>query len=227
MYFHHSSIRKYTIALLDMFNNITIPRYNSENIKIKEIKIPIKFGNRDKAYILSEHDMENLVNRNVDTLPRMVLAFESLSKAPQRDTNKLSKINKTKKNESTYKYMYNSVAYDFNFNLFIACRTFTDATMIIEQIAPLFRPDITLKIQELDLISNATSIPVSIGDFSVTLPDELNDDEIRIIRVELPLVLKGNLYLPIKESEILLKAPEFNISFMDKEFKSSKEYEID
>ena len=38
----------------------------------------------------------------------------------------------------------------------------TDATIIIEQIAPMFRPDITLKIQELDiqkaiLAENATN----------------------------------------------------------------------
>jgi len=206
-YFNHNSIKNYTIALLDMFNDIHIPRYNSKGERIKDINVPIKFGNRDKAYILSEHDLENLHNGNVNTLPRMVLAFNGMSKAPQRDTNKLHKINKRKVNGDPsslmYEYHYNAVAYDFTFTIYLATRTFTDATIIIEQIAPMFRPDITLKIQELDIQETPTSVPVQLGDFGIELPEDMGEEEIRIIEVDFPLTLKGNLYLPIKDAEII------------------------
>jgi len=206
-YFFHNSIKNYTIALLDMFNNIHIPRFNSAGDKIDDFVVPIKFGNRDKAYILSEHDIENLHSGNVNTLPRMVLGFESMNKAPDRDTNKLSKINKRKLQSDPasllYEYHYNAVAYDFNFNIFVATKTFTDATIIIEQIAPMFRPDITLKIYEMDIQEEPTSIPVTLGDFSFTLPEDMSDDEIRIIEIEFPITLKGNLYLPITDAKII------------------------
>ena len=102
-----------------------------------------------------------------------------------------------------YEYHYNAVAYDFNFVVYIATRTFTDATIIIEQIAPMFRPDITIKIQELDIQEIPTSIPVAIGDFSIDLPEDIGEDEIRIIQIDFPLILKGNLYLPIKDKGVI------------------------
>ena len=230
-YFFHNSIKNYTIALLDMFSDIHVPRFNSGGEKIEDIVIPIKFGNRDKAYMLSEHDIENLHSGNVNTLPRMVLAFDSMSKAPDRDTNKLSKINKRKVGNDPasllYEYHYNAVAYDFNFNIYVACRSFTDATIVVEQIAPMFRPDITLKIMEMDIQEKATSVPVTLGDFGITLPEDPAEDEIRIIEIEFPLVLKGNLYLPIKDSEVI-KEIELNISIIESERnKKGVAYEVE
>jgi len=217
-YFFHNSIKNYTVALLDMFSDIHIPRYSSDGEKFDDIIVPIKFGNREKAYMLSEHDLENLHTGNVNTLPRMVLAFDSMSKAQDRDTNKNAKINKRKIGDDPtklmYEYHYNAVAYDFNFTIFIATRTFTDATIIIEQIAPMFRPDITLKIQELDIQDKPTSVPVSLGDFNIELPEDMGEDEIRIIQVDFPITLKGNLYLPIKDAEII-KEIEVNMSIIE------------
>jgi len=217
-YFHHNSIRNFTIALLDLFNNIHVPRFNSSGDKLHDIVVPIKFGGRDKAYMLSEHDMDNIHNGNVNVLPRMVLQFDGMSKAPDRDTNKLSKINKRKIGSDPtsllYNYHYNAVAYDFNYTVFIACRTFTDATIIVEQIAPMFRPDITLKIQELDIQEKPTSVPVQIDDFAFTLPEDMGEDEIRIIEVEFPVSVKGNLYLPITEAGVI-KAVEVNMEVIE------------
>lgn len=230
-YFFHSSIKNYTIALLDMFSDIHLPRYNSSGDKIEDIIIPIKFGSKEKAYMLSEHDLENLHSGNVNTLPRMVLAFESMTKAQDRDTNKIHKINKRKLNDDPtsliYEYHHNGVAYDFNYNIYIATRTFTDATIIVEQIAPMFRPDITLKIQEMDIQEKPTSVPVTLGDFNIELPEDMAEDEIRIIEVDFPLTLKGTLYMPIKEREIIEKL-EVNMLVVEQARDSSAiKYEIE
>jgi hypothetical protein len=226
-YFFHNSIKNYTIAVLDLFNDIHVPRYDEDGNRIKDITVPIKMGNRDKAFQLSEHDIENLLSGNVNILPRMALEFESMNKAQERDTNKLHKINKKSLNELSYEYHYNAVAYDFNYNVHIATRTFTDATIIVEQIAPMFRPDITIKIQELDIQSEPTSIPVSIGDFNFVLPDELAEDDIRIIEVSFPITVKGNLYLPIKDASII-KELQINTNIVEK-LRTEKgiEYELE
>jgi hypothetical protein len=230
-YFHHQSIKNYTLALLDLFNDIHVPRFKKDGDKLHDIVVPIKFGNRDKAYMLSEYDIDNLHNGNINILPRMVLQFDSMSKAPDRDTNKLSKINKRKVgNDSAallYNYHYNAVAYDFNYTIFIACRTFTDATIIIEQIAPMFRPDITLKIQELDIQEKPTSVPVQIEDFSFTLPEDMSEDDIRIIEVEFPVSVKGNMYLPITDAEVI-KEIEVNIEVIEsRRTDLTEKYELD
>lgn len=230
-YFHHSSIKNYTIALLDLFNDIHVPRYNTNGEKIDDIIIPIKFGGRDKAYMLSEHDMDNIHNGNVNVLPRMVLQFDSMSKAQDRDTNKLSKINKRKVGKDPaslmYEYHYNARAYDFTFTLFIATRTFTDATIIVEQIAPMFRPDISLKIQEMDIQDEPTTVPVTIDDFSFTLPEDMTEEEIRIIEVEVPVTLKGNLYLPITDAGVI-KEMEINMEIIEsRRTELTEKYELD
>jgi len=203
-YFHHQSIKNYTIALLDLFNDIQVPRYNSSNVQISEFPVSIKFGHRDKAFMLSDNDIENLTTGNLNILPRMVLEYNGFTKAQDRNTNKNQKINKKPKvgDPLITQYQYNGQAYDFNFTLHIATRTFTDTCIIIEQIAPMFNPDYTIKIKELDIQEEATSIPVSIGDFDTDLP-EPNETDIRIIKSSLPVTLKGNLYMPIKETGII------------------------
>jgi len=230
-YFHHQSIKNYTIALLDLFNDIHVPRYKKNGDLLHDVIVPIKFGNRDKAYMLSEHDIENLHTGNVNVLPRMVLQFDGMTKAPERDTNKLSKINKKKVGSNPaqllFNYHYNAVAYDFNYTVFIACRSFTDATIIVEQIAPMFRPDITLKIQELDIQEKPTSVPVQIEDFSFTLPEDMGEEDIRIIEVEFPLSVKGNLYLPITDAEVI-KEIEINMDVIEsRRTELTEKYELD
>ena len=229
-YFFHSSIKNYTIALLDLFGDLHVPRFSSTGEILNDITIPIKFGSRDKAYLLNEHDNENLINGNINTLPRMVLSFDSLTKALDRNTNKLQKINKRTldNNEAVLReYQYNAVAYDFNFTIYIATRTFTDATIIIEQIAPMFRPDISLKIQELDIQEVSTTVPVTLGDFSVTLPEDMDVEDIRIIQVEVPIVLKGNLYLPIKDAKIIREVEVLVKNIETIRNAKGQEYELD
>jgi hypothetical protein len=227
-YFYHNSIRNYTIALLDLFNDIHIPRYDKNGDRIQDITVPIKFGTREKGYILSSQDYENLHNGNVNVLPKMILEFNSLSKAQDRNTNKNSRINKrTPAVEQVLKeYQYNAVAYDFEFTLHFATKTFTDCTIIIEQIAPMFRPDISIKIQELDIQEEPTTVPVAIGDFDIEIPD-LEHGEIRIIEGSLPITLKGNLYLPIKDQGVIrdIEVNMINVT-TDRNIKA-EEYSLD
>jgi len=206
-YFHHNSIENYTIALLDLFNDIHIIRYNEDGSVLEDINVPITFGSKEKAYYLNKTDMINLQNRNYNILPRMVLSFNSMSKALDRNTNQKHKIYKKSIEDNNevvlHNYFYNGMAYDFNFTVYIATKTFSDATVIIEQIATIFRPDITLKIYELDIQDEPTSIPVQLGEFEVDLPDVTEEDEIRVIQCSFDVTLKGNLYPIIKEDKII------------------------
>jgi len=227
-YYYHQSIKNYTIALLDLFNDIQVPRFNSIGEKISEYPVSIKFGHRNKAFLLNEHDIENLTNGNVNVLPRMILEYNGMSKAPERDTNKNHKINKKilDSNDLVAQYHYNSRAYDFNFTLHIATRTFTDNCIIVEQIAPIFNPDYTIKIREVDNQEVPTSIPVTIGEFDTDLP-EPEPDDIRIIRTSLPITLKGNLYLPIKEQKIIRNV-KIGVNYIESERdKKGELYEFD
>jgi len=216
------------VALLDLFNDIHIPRFSSDGERIDDFIVPIKFGSRGKAYQLNDHEIENLTNGNVNILPRMSMELNSINKAQNRDTNKNSKINKRVKdvNKLIYEYHHNARAFDFDYVLNIATRTLSDLSIVLEQILPMFRPDYTLKIWELDIQEESTSIPIEIGDPDIEIPDE-EDDEIRILKASIPIKLKGNLYLPIKDAGVI---KEMNLNIRNIEAQRDEkgnEYEIE
>lgn len=203
--YYHRTIEKYIIGLLNTFNNIKLPIFDKAGKLIKEVPVPIFFGSRDKAYQMN-NTTKNLVSGNSYSLPRMNLQFLSMSKAGQRDTSKHSLINITDiKNNKKVGFQFNSVAYDFQFQLQIQTRTLTDALIITEYITPLFRPTYTIPVYEVDIQQEPTSVIVELQSVDLELPDAMEDDELRIISVNMPLNLRGNIYLPEKDQAIIRK----------------------
>ena len=203
--YYHRTIEKYIIGLLNTFNNIKLPIFDKAGKLVKEVPVPIFFGSRDKAYQMN-NTTKNLVSGNSYSLPRMNLQFLSMSKAGQRDTSKHSLINITDiKNNKKVGFQFNSVAYDFQFQLQIQTRTLTDALIITEYITPLLRPTYTIPVYEVDIQQEPTSVIVELQSVDLELPDAMEDDELRIISVNMPLNLRGNIYLPEKDQAIIRK----------------------
>ncbi len=203
--YYHRTIEKYIIGLLNTFNNIKLPIFNKDGKLVKEIPVPIYFGSRDKAYLMNNTN-KNLVSGNTYTLPRLNLQFLSMSKAPQRDTSKYNMINITDvKSQKKIGFQFNSVSYDFQFQLQIQTRTLTDALIITEYITPLFRPTYTIPVYEVDIQKEPTSVVVELQSVDFDIPDTFEDDELRIITVNMPLNIRGNIYLPEQDQEVIRK----------------------
>ena len=205
MFFHHHTIRKYTTALLDVFSDLEVPRYDQEGNLIKAINVPIVFSSRERAVQLIEKAYtDNNGEQNI--LPRLALSMDSMEKATDRDTNRSKKINIQGDPDDTGKltYQYNSVAYDFNYTLHIMARTMTDLTVIIEQILPQFRPTMNIRIQELDFLDKMISIPISNEGVSFDFPiDEDEDADIRILTADISLRMRGDIHLPVKDGSVI------------------------
>lgn len=222
---HNQTLKKYTIAVLDAFNNIKIPIYNKKGKITKELPVPIVFGSRDKAYKL-DNTNKNIKNGNNYTLPRMALSFNSMSKASNRDTSKFAKINlQSKENTNrTIQFQFNCVAYDFQYTLHIATKTLTEMMLITETITPLFRPTYTIPVYELDIQQEPTNIIVELLSVDLTIPEELADDELRIIQCDIPLNLRGNMYLPIKDQELISKIRLYVNEKVEQDFINALEF---
>jgi hypothetical protein len=203
MYFHHNTIRKYTTSLLKIFNDIEVPRFKEDGSVQKVINVPIKFSTMERAVTLIEDEhTANGVNSNV--LPKMALSLNSMSKDTARDTNKYARDTYYDVDGVPVKYNMNSVAYSFSYTLHIIARTMSDLTMIVEQILPLFRPTYNIRIKELDIKEETTSIPVSLDGVSFDFDyDGDEDSDIRMVTADIDLTMRGNLYLPIKEAKII------------------------
>ena len=107
MFYHHNTIRTYTGALLNLFNDLEIQYKNSAG-EISSRNIPIRFATKEKSKILDEYSTEQLTSGNYNVLPRANLTWSSIIKSEERTTNKHLKIN-TKANEKSFDFLYNSV----------------------------------------------------------------------------------------------------------------------
>lgn len=198
MFYHHNTIRTYTGALLNLFNDLEIQYKNSAG-EISSRNIPVRFATKEKSKILDEYTTEQLTSGNYNVLPRANLSWSSMIKAEQRTTNKHLKIN-TKANENNFEFLYNSVPYEFTYELNIMCRGMNEATMIIEQIACKFNPIVNIDVYDATNLDEPTRIPVSLLDIGAEA-SEYEEVSSNIINVSVGLSIKGNIYPPIKSIE--------------------------
>lgn len=202
---HHNTIRKYTAALLDLFNNIEIQYMNSSGDTLSK-NVPITYISKEKSLMLDQHTSEQLLQGNYNVLPRANISLSTMVKADQRVQNKNLKINKVK-SEDEYSYSYNSIPYEFTFELSVICRGMNEAAIIIEQIAPKFNPTVNVDIWDAENLNEPTRIPLRLLDVGIEQPeyDELSTN---LVTVSFGLSLMGNLYQPIKNIE---RIKEFKI----------------
>ena len=91
-YYYPRTIRAITIALLDMFNDIRVVKYDSNNIPIGEKEVPITFGPVEKYHQdrLEDHyyDMNNVEHnkRYYLQIPRIALVPTGITYDPDRAT---------------------------------------------------------------------------------------------------------------------------------------------
>jgi hypothetical protein len=196
--FHHGTIRKYTAAMLDLFNDLEI-QYTDSNGNIRSRNIPIKYSSIEKYRELDNFSTEQLLAGNTNTLPRGAIALSTMIKAEQRTTNKNLKIGKVK-GENTFEYMYNSVPFEFTFELAIMCRGMNEAAMIIEQIAPKFNPTVNIDVWDAENLNEPTRIPVKLLDIGIE-SNEYDELSSNIVTVNVGTSIMGNLYPPIKSIE--------------------------
>lgn len=195
MFYHHNTIRTYTGALLNLFNDLEVQYKNSAN-EITSRNIQVRYASKEKSKILDEFTTEQILSGNYNVLPRANLSWSAMIKSDQRTTNKNLKIN-SKANENNFEFLYNSVPYEFTYELSIICRGLNEATMIIEQVASKFNPTINIDVYDATNLDEPTRIPVTLLDIGI-VPDDYEEISTNIVSLSFGLSIKGNIYPPIK-----------------------------
>jgi hypothetical protein len=198
---YFSSTRNYTLALLNAFNGIRYWVETDDEVQQKEFTIPLSFGNYEKALTLQDMSETELRKGNFNFLPRLVLSFEGMTKAVDRQTNKFQKLTRRVYDPETRKrsmdVSYNSVAYDYQFTLLLQSRGLTITSQVVEEILVKFNPTLNLMINEFPIFEERTETQIQISDPSFEIQDEFGDEEVNIINVSFDIVVRGNIYSPI------------------------------
>ncbi len=222
---YFSITRKYTLALLNAFNGVNF-WVEGDNTEQKQFTIPISFGNYEKALVLNDIPTSTIKKGNFDFLPRLVLSYEGLEKAPQRQTNKFQKLSKkmydSNSSEVQIDASYNSISYDYRFKLLLQARGLTISSQVTEEILSMFNPSLNLEIRECPLFDEPTETQILISDPDFSIIDEFENEQTNIIQVSFDITVRGNIYSPIELSGLIQTVKMFTYIWDDYDYQDAK-----
>jgi len=207
-HFYNKSVRNTVIAFGSLFNNIKVSRKNSAGVEIKQIKIPISYGNKAKFIrrLREEYSLSSGVEIAM-TLPRIGFELSSVEYDTSRKTNTLNQLKAYNSTLTTsqVKSNYSSVPYNLNFGLYIMTETVDDGLQIIEQIAPYFTPEFTVSLNLIDDLHQKVDVPIILNSSSVESETEgaMSTSDLRSVMCTLEFTARSYMYSPVKTSGII------------------------
>ena len=197
--FYHGTTRKLIIAFGSVFNNIHVQRMEADGTLIKDIQVPLAYESRKKY--LARLIQDSVKNRQV---PRMGFIMTGMEADYSRSVNQMNEYKFTQAGDTgKATIMYTPIPYNYNFTLDVYVDYMDDGLQIIEQILPYFQPDFNVVIEEVPALELKRDIPIELT--GLTMSDEFEGDfsEQRIVNWNLDFIVKGWLYPPVREQEIV------------------------
>ena len=200
---YNKIIRKMVVGFGNLFDDITLTRYNPDGSEAQRQKVPLAYATKERYVMRLQEDPE--IDKKVQiTLPRMSFEFNGLSYDSSRKQITNIKNYAPSTSADTILSQYNPVPYDFDFSLYIYVRNIEDGTQIIEHILPFFTPDYTLKLNLIPEMGIVKEIPVHLKNTNYEVTYEgASSNETRIIIWTLNFTVKGFVYGPVSEPKII------------------------
>ena len=189
---YHRIIRKMVVGFGNLFNNITLVRYNPDLTEAERMLVPIVYATKE-LYVKRLEDDPDLSKKIQIALPRMSFEMAGLSYDSSRKQN--TNFKQFASTTGGLISQYNPVPYNFDFNLYIYVRNIEDGTQIIEHILPYFAPDYTIKLNLIPEMGIVKEIPVVLNSTSHDIVYEGDkDSETRMIIWTLSFTVKGYVF---------------------------------
>jgi hypothetical protein len=185
-------IRKLVVGFGNLFDKITLVRYNADSTEAERFVVPIAYAAKE-LYVQRLEGDYNLDKKVQMTLPRMSFEMNGLTYDAQRKQN--TNFKTFAQTSSGVKSQYNPVPYDFDFSLYLYVRNIEDGTQIIEHILPFFTPDYTIKLNLVPEMGIVKEIPVVLKDTNYEVTYEgPRDSDPRMIIWTLNFTVKGFIF---------------------------------
>jgi len=149
-------IRKLIVAFGNLFNNISLVRYNTDGTEQERFLVPITYAPKELYVqrLSSDPDLDKKVQM---TLPRM--SYEMIGMTYDSSRKQNTNIKNFAQSGSLFS-QYNPVPYNFDFSLLIYTRNFEDVHQIVEYVLPFFTPDYTIKVNLIPEMGVTKEIPI-------------------------------------------------------------------
>lgn len=206
-YFYNSSLKNLTIAMMSLFNNINVKKYDDNGIESKNIKVPIKFGPQSKYYQKRTQDAAG--QRYYIQLPVLSIVPNGFSFNPARSVS--SKEQRSLLNPEQYENPEDFLVdmmpspWDVNFSVGIRTESFQDFSQIIEQIIPFFAPSVYLRVKEFNTINLERDIKVTLNSLTPEFTESMESEDRREVNGTLDFTAEAFFYGPITSAAIIKK----------------------
>lgn len=195
-------LRKLVVGFGNLFNQITLVRYNPDMSEAERFLVPIMYASKEDYVIRLQDDPD--LNKKIQTaLPRMSFQMTGMHYDSTRKQN--TNIKNVVRSADGGISQYNPVPYNFDFDLNIYIRNIEDGNQIIEYILPFFAPDYTVKLNLIPEMGIVKEIPVILN--SVDMPVDFEGDrnrESRIIIWTLSFTVKGFVFGQTSDTGLIL-----------------------
>jgi hypothetical protein len=203
--FYNQIIRKTTVAFGNLFNNITLVRYNPDGSEAERFLVPISFAGKERYAVRLEED-PNLDKKIQMTLPRMSFEMTGLNYDASRKQQTLIQ-NFAQSNTGAIQSQYIPVPYDFKFSLYVYVRNIEDGNQIIEHILPYFSPDYTIKLNMIPEMGIIKELPIVLNDTQYEVEYEgPRSNDTRVVTWTLNFTIKGYVFGPVTASGLITSA---------------------
>ena len=201
--FYHGTIRRYVIYFGTLFNQIYIDRTDASGNITSTIRVPITYGPKDKVLSRVSQD-PNLDRPFASVLPYLSFQMTGMHYDPDRHLNSSGRQPfKLDSNKDMARYLYNPVAFNFDFELNIMVKNLEDGSKIIEQILPFFTPDWTATLRIIDDPEILRDIPVIYDSMESTDTWDGQFNERRYITHKLKFLMKAYFFGPVEKHRII------------------------
>jgi len=203
---YNKIIRKMVVAFGNVFDDITLTRYNADGTEQEHMKVPLAYASKERYVMRLESDPD--LDKKVQiTLPRMSFELNGIKyDASRKQLTNIKNFAKSS-NADTILSQYNPVPYDFDFSLFLYVRNIEDGTQIIEHILPFFTPDYTLKLNLIPEMGVIKEIPIVLKDTEYDVKYEgPREQETRTIIWTLNFTVKGFIFGAVSEPKIIKRS---------------------
>jgi hypothetical protein len=196
--FYNRALRKYVVGFGNLFNDITLVRYNPDYSEAQRMIVPIVYAPKEDYVTRLETD-PNLDKKTQITLPKM--SFELLGFNYDASRKQNTNVKQFAQTSTGLISQYNPVPYNFDFNLYLYVRNIEDGTQIIEHILSYFTPDYTMKLNMIPEMGIVKEIPVVLNSTSQDIDYEGGyERDTRVIIWTLAFTVKGHIYGKINQS---------------------------
>ena len=205
--YNHSAIRTTAVIFGALFSNIFVRNYNRDGtISKKKTLVPISYQAKDHYSLWLEQEMrtpEGNIEINVK-LPRMSFEMLGLTRDEEKKSNPNLPIygNTISCNGKTLRSR-SPIPYIFDYQLSIWCKQMDDSIQILDQILPMFVPELSVKMRESKKLNIYNDVKVVLNSINKNDNYQSGFDENRMIVWDLSFQVHADIMPEAEESSVI------------------------